>query len=104
MLSSVVPIARSGATVTRSNAKKPASKASGPHAQRRTRLCRDPGSARARRNRLDADYASFAAEILRIRTKSGAIEPLVFNRAQQHVHAALEAHLKGSNVAALAAP
>jgi transcriptional regulator with XRE-family HTH domain len=30
---------------------------------------RDPGS----RKRLDADYAAFAAEILRIRTKSGAI-------------------------------
>jgi transcriptional regulator with XRE-family HTH domain len=41
--------------------------------------------------RLDADYASFAAEMLRIRTKSGAIERLVFNRAQRHIHAALEA-------------
>jgi transcriptional regulator with XRE-family HTH domain len=43
------------------------------------------------RNRLDRDYAVFAGEILRIRTKSGAIEPLVFNRAQRHIHAALEA-------------
>src|SRR5262249_2712030 len=43
------------------------------------------------RRRLDEDYAFFAEKILRIRTKSGAIKPLVFNRAQSHVHAALEA-------------
>src|SRR5262249_2081762 len=43
------------------------------------------------RRRLDEDYASFAEQILRIRTKSGAIKPLAFNRAQVHVHAALEA-------------
>jgi transcriptional regulator with XRE-family HTH domain len=49
---------------------------------------RDEATSRAR---LDADYAFFAGEILRIRTKSGAIAPLVFNRAQQHIHAALEA-------------
>jgi len=34
------------------------------------------------RNPLDDDYALFASEVLRIRTKSGVIEPLVFNRAQ----------------------
>jgi transcriptional regulator with XRE-family HTH domain len=43
------------------------------------------------RKKLDADYAFYAEEILRIRTKSGAIRPLVFNAAQRHVHAALEA-------------
>ena len=42
--------------------------------------------------RLD-DYPVFAREVLRIRTKSGAIEPLVFNRAQQYVHDKLEAQL-----------
>src|SRR5438034_3285103 len=48
---------------------------------------RDPQA----RQRLDADYPRFAGEILRIRTKGGAIRPLFFNRAQHHVHAALEA-------------
>src|SRR5260370_10372713 len=48
---------------------------------------RDPEA----RQRLDADYPRFAGEILRIRTKGGAIKPLLFNRAQRHVHAALEA-------------
>src|SRR5262249_49531728 len=51
---------------------------------------RDAPSEQARR-RLDEDYASCAEQILRIRTKSGAIKTLVFNRAQNHVHAALEA-------------
>src|SRR5712692_610826 len=48
---------------------------------------RDPQA----RQRLDADYPRFAGEILRIRTKGGAIKALIFNRAQRHVHAALEA-------------
>src|SRR5262252_4628165 len=39
------------------------------------------------------DYAFFAREILRIRTKTGAIESFVFNRAQQYVHEKLEAQL-----------
>ena len=46
---------------------------------------------RARQARLDADYELFAAEQLRIRSKRGTIEPLVFNRIQRHIHAALEA-------------
>src|SRR6266566_2750453 len=50
-------------------------------------VSRDPQA----RQRLDADYPRFAGEILRIRTKGGAIRPLFFNRAQHHVHAALEA-------------
>jgi transcriptional regulator with XRE-family HTH domain len=41
--------------------------------------------------RLAADYELFAAERLRIRVKRGAIKPLIFNRAQRHIHAALEA-------------
>lgn len=40
---------------------------------------------------LRDDLPIFAAECLRIRTKSGAIAPLVLNRAQQHVHNRLEA-------------
>ena len=43
------------------------------------------------RARLDADYEFFAARELRIRGKRGAMAPLVFNRAQRHIHAALEA-------------
>ena len=41
--------------------------------------------------RLDADYELFAAERLVIRAKSGALAPLVFNRAQRHIHGELEA-------------
>jgi transcriptional regulator with XRE-family HTH domain len=48
-------------------------------------------SAAALRRRLATDYQFFAAERLRIRSKGGAIEALVFNRAQRHIHAELEA-------------
>jgi len=41
--------------------------------------------------RLTADFEAFAAERLIVRSKSGAMMPLVFNRAQRHVHAQLEA-------------
>src|SRR5262245_24576132 len=47
-------------------------------------ICRDGG-------RPEIDYAVFAAQYLRIRTKSGAIAPLVFNRAQRFIHEKLEA-------------
>jgi len=55
-----------------------------------------PRVARGRRDagrdeRGDADYTAFAAEVLRIRAKSGATLPLVFNRAQRHIHDRLEA-------------
>src|SRR5205823_9894936 len=50
-----------------------------------------PAAPEGTRAGLDADYALFAREILRIRTKAGAVAPLAFNRAQSHVHAALEA-------------
>ena len=43
------------------------------------------------RRRLDADYEFFAAQRLVIRAKSGALAPLVFNRAQHHIHGELEA-------------
>src|SRR5215813_8412268 len=40
--------------------------------------------------RLEGDFPRFAARHLLIRSKSGAILPLAFNRAQQHIHARLE--------------
>src|SRR5438132_10397319 len=40
--------------------------------------------------RLASDFSHFAEECICIRSKSGAIAPLVFNRAQRHVHDALE--------------
>ena len=51
----------------------------------------ETASGRAARERLDRDYGYFAAERLRIRSKRGTIEPLVFNRIQRHIHAQLEA-------------
>jgi hypothetical protein len=44
----------------------------------------------AEHQRLKDDYAHYAATCLKIRTKGGEITPLVFNRAQLHVHARLE--------------
>ena len=41
--------------------------------------------------RLDSDFEQFAAEHLRIRSKSGAIQPLILNRAQRFIHEKLEA-------------
>jgi hypothetical protein len=41
--------------------------------------------------RLDTNLELFATEHLKIRTKSGRIEPLLFNRAQRFVHEKLEA-------------
>src|SRR5215475_3873877 len=46
---------------------------------------------RLKRTERDLDYSLFAAEHLRIRTKSGAIAPLIFNRAQRFIHEKLEA-------------
>ena len=55
----------------------------------------EPPEAKMKQNpiqvRLDPDYECFAAELLRIRTKGGALVPLVFNRAQRHIHQQLEA-------------
>ena len=39
---------------------------------------------------LRADFPRFAAECLKIKTKSGALVPFVLNRAQIHIHACLE--------------
>lgn len=46
---------------------------------------------RAIRQRLKDDFPHYAAKCLRIRAKSGAIEPLVLNRAQRYVHERLQA-------------
>ena len=40
--------------------------------------------------RLDADLEYFAANYLKIRPKTGALEPLVFNAAQRELHRKLE--------------
>src|SRR5262249_18649501 len=48
-----------------------------------TQICKNGG-------RPEIDYTVFAAEYLRIRTKSGAITPLMFNRAQRFIHEKLE--------------
>src|SRR5438128_12559320 len=47
-------------------------------------ICRNGG-------RPEIDYLVFAAQHLRIRTKSGAIAPFVLNRAQRFIHEKLEA-------------
>jgi hypothetical protein len=41
---------------------------------------------------LKADLPRYARECLKIKTKSGAIVPLVFNRAQMFLHERIEAH------------
>src|SRR5690348_318744 len=42
------------------------------------------------RQHLRDNLPSYAAKCLRIRTKAGSIEPLIFNRAQQFIHERLE--------------
>jgi hypothetical protein len=41
--------------------------------------------------RMRTDLPAYAAECLMIRTKCGEVRPLVFNRAQRHIHTQLEA-------------
>lgn len=45
---------------------------------------------RAIRQRLKDDFLHYANKCLRIRSKSGAIEPLILNRAQRHIHDQIE--------------
>jgi hypothetical protein len=47
------------------------------------------------RQRLKADFPHYAERCLRIRAKSGAVEPLMLNRAQRHLHAKLEEQRAG---------
>ena len=42
------------------------------------------------RQRLKSDLEHYAARCLKIRTKAGTIEPLIFNRMQRHLHERLE--------------
>lgn len=46
------------------------------------------------RQRLKDDFVHYASKCLRIRTKSGAIEPLTLNSAQRLIHDRIEAQLK----------
>jgi hypothetical protein len=46
------------------------------------------------RRRLKADLEHYAARCLKIRTKAGKIEPLLFNRMQQYLHAKIEDHAR----------
>lgn len=43
---------------------------------------------------LSTDFVFYAEKLLHIRSKSGAIQPLVLNRAQLHIHDSLERQLK----------
>jgi len=43
---------------------------------------------------LSTDFVYYAEKLLQIRTKSGAIKPLVLNRAQLHIHDSLERQKK----------
>ena len=45
---------------------------------------------KAIRQRLKDDLEHYAAKCLKIRKKSGAIEPFIFNRAQRYIHERLE--------------
>ena len=49
---------------------------------------------RAIRERLKSDLEHYAARCLKIRTKAGKIEPLLFNRMQRYLHAKIEEHAK----------
>src|SRR5579859_8161826 len=46
------------------------------------------------RQKLKDDLEHFANKCLRIRTKSGSVEPLVFNKAQKFLHQRLEEQKK----------
>src|SRR5277367_2451747 len=47
---------------------------------------------RAIRLRLRDDLEHYAARCLKVRTKAGSIEPLLFNRMQQYLHVKIEEH------------
>lgn len=48
------------------------------------------------RQRLKDDLIHYATKCLKIRTKSGSIEPFVFNKAQQYTHEQLEKQLRNT--------
>ena len=43
------------------------------------------------KKRLKSDFIHYASKCLKIRTKSGAVEPFVLNKSQKYIHALLEA-------------
>jgi hypothetical protein len=45
------------------------------------------------RHKLKTDFIHYASKCLKIRTKSGAVEPFILNKAQLHVHQCLEEQL-----------
>lgn len=47
-------------------------------------------SADDKRARLRDELEFYSRNCLVIRTKTGEVEPFLFNRAQQHIHAKLE--------------
>src|SRR5947209_17723657 len=49
---------------------------------------------RAIRIRLRDDLEHYAARCLKIRTKAGKIEPLLFNRMQRYLHGKIEEHAR----------
>ena len=49
---------------------------------------------RAIRQRLKGDLEHYAAGCLKIRTKAGNIEPLIFNRMQRYLHTKIEDHAR----------
>lgn len=51
------------------------------------------GRTRRIRQRLKDDFEHFALKCLKIRTKTGAIEPFIMNKAQRYLHARLEKQL-----------
>src|SRR5215831_18740807 len=46
------------------------------------------------RRHLKSDLEHYAARCLKIRTKAGTIEPLLFNRMQRYLHRRIEVHAK----------
>lgn len=48
---------------------------------------------RAIRQRLKSDFPHYAEKCLKIRTKSGKVEPFIMNAAQQHIHICIEEQL-----------
>lgn len=62
-----------------------------PSARTKNRLQSLSERERAIRQRLKDDLEHYARKCLTIRTKTGAIAPLIFNRAQLYIHSRLEA-------------
>jgi hypothetical protein len=64
--------------------------------QREARMRSIIGNGDVSNNDVAPDFPHFATTSISIRSKSGAICPLVFNRAQRHIHARLEEQLQST--------